>query len=140
MALCLQVHSDAHPPGVLLGFRSVQTPPPPFSVAALVPRFRVRPLLQVRLLPPGTPVHSGTPMFRISPHDQVRLRRIGPSVCAVEPSPVGARHRLAGNVRVSPPPVYLFSGIRARKRPTDMELSNCSRAETGSLTDRTVLG
>lgn len=104
--------------------------PPPFNLCALVPHFRVRPLLQVRLLPPGSPVHSGPPTFRISPLVQVRLRHTGP---------VRVRRRvdvrnyvdffvLQGTFRVSPPPVDLFSGIRARKRPTDMEPTICFRA------------
>jgi hypothetical protein len=103
-------------------------PSSPIHLCALVPRFRVRPLLQVRLLPTGSPAHSGPPMFRISPLVQVRLRHMSPSVCAVEPAYVTTSASCpAGNVRVSPPPVDVFSEIPARKRPTDMELSNCFR-------------
>lgn len=102
---------------------------PQLNLSALVPHFRVRPLFQVRLLPPGSArsfrsayvpdksACSGPP----TPHWSVR-------VCAVESTYNLRRHFCpAGNVRVSPPPVYLFSGIRARKRPTDMELSDCFR-------------
>jgi len=119
----------------------VQTPPPPPYFRVQVPHFRVRPLLQVRLLPTGTPAHSGPPMFRISPLVQVHLRHIGSSVCAIESMYVTTSASCsAGNVRVSPPPVDRFLGIRARKRPTDVELSDCFRVAAGSLIDRMVLG